>query len=231
MGATGAIHNYPSHLTLPVQCQAMFANSNQSRYIAPCQISINDNYVGWNEQSIWLWDSIQTWRIADTFQNRYKPIVELQSQISHNQSLSKRTFASLLKWVKEKKGTYKRYAMEDGLFCYRTDEYEYWRLCLSDVDSRNMVMHQNHDLAIAGHAAFVQIYGEIAQSYYWPSMSTYIHGYNPRHTALNHIPRSNISLWNHVLERLGSKNDKDVPKLLSEVSGRYIWKFWEGLCF
>jgi hypothetical protein len=80
-------------------------------------------------------------------------------------------FVDLIKEVGEKKGAYTRYTIEDGLLYYRTDEYEPWRLCLPDVDYRNTVIHENHDIPIAGHPGFIQTYSKIARSYYWPGMS------------------------------------------------------------
>jgi len=62
--------------------------------------------------------------------------------------------------------------INDKLLYYRTDEYENWRLCLSDVPYRQQVIHDNHDLAIAGHPGFIQTYNKIARLYYWPNMST-----------------------------------------------------------
>jgi transposase InsO family protein len=72
--------------------------------------------------------------------------------------------------VEEKKGTYTRYTIDDKLLHYRTDETEPWRLCLPDTEFRKTVIHENHDLPIAGHPGFVQTYSKIARSYYWPGM-------------------------------------------------------------
>ena len=80
-------------------------------------------------------------------------------------------FKSLIKEVEEKKGTFTRYTIENKLLYYRTDEYEPWRLCIPDIPYRNTVIHDNHDLPIAGHPGFVQTYSKIARSYYWPGMS------------------------------------------------------------
>jgi Integrase zinc binding domain len=77
----------------------------------------------------------------------------------------------LIKAVVEKKGAYTRYMIEDVLLYYRTDEYEPWRLCSPDIDYRNTVIHENHDIPIAGHPGFVQTYSKIARLYYWPGMS------------------------------------------------------------
>jgi len=72
--------------------------------------------------------------------------------------------------VEEKKGTYKRYTIENKLLYYRTDETEPWRLCLPDTEFRRTIIHENHDLPIAGHPGFVQTYSKIARAYYWPGM-------------------------------------------------------------
>ncbi len=82
----------------------------------------------------------------------------------------KEPFRSIFKEVGEKKGTYTRYTIEDKLLYYRTDETEPWRLCLPDTEFRKTVLHENHDLPIAGHPGFVQTYSKIARSYYWPGM-------------------------------------------------------------
>ena len=53
-------------------------------------------------------------------------------------------------------GTVTRYQLEkDGLLYYRTNEYEPWRLCLPDIPYRKRIIHENHDLPIAGHPGFV----------------------------------------------------------------------------
>ena len=80
-------------------------------------------------------------------------------------------FKSRIKEVEEKKGTFTRYTIENKLLYYRTDEYEPWRLCIPNIPYRNTVIHDNHDLPIAGHSGFVQTYGKIARSYDWPRMS------------------------------------------------------------
>ena len=80
-------------------------------------------------------------------------------------------FKSLIKEMEEKKGTFTRYTIENKLLYYRIDEYEPWRLCILNIPYRNTVIHENHDLPIAGHPGFVQIYSKIARSYYWPGMS------------------------------------------------------------
>ena len=79
-------------------------------------------------------------------------------------------FRSLIKEVGEKKGSYMRYTIENKLLYYRSDETEPWRLCLPDTEFRNTVIHENHDLPIAGHPGFVQTYSKIARAYYWPGI-------------------------------------------------------------
>jgi hypothetical protein len=64
--------------------------------------------------------------------------------------------------VKEREEPTNRYMVEDKLLYYRTDEYSHWRLCLPDIPFRNDVIHDNHDLAIAGHGAFMKTYSKIA---------------------------------------------------------------------
>ena len=84
----------------------------------------------------------------------------------------KEPFSSLIQRVGEKGGTTERYKIgKDNLLYYRTDEYEPWRLCLPDTPYRKKVIHENHDLAIAGHPGFIQTYAKIARLYYWPGMS------------------------------------------------------------
>jgi hypothetical protein len=60
--------------------------------------------------------------------------------------------------VEGKKGAFTRYTVENKLLYYRTDEYESWRLCIPDISYRNTIIHENHDLPIAGHPGFVQTY-------------------------------------------------------------------------
>ena len=63
-----------------------------------------------------------------------------------------------------------RYTVENGLLYYRTDEFGSWRLCLPDIPYRKTVIHDNHDLAIAGHPGYIKTYSRIARAYYWPNM-------------------------------------------------------------
>jgi len=79
-------------------------------------------------------------------------------------------FGSLIKEVGERKGTHTRYTIENKLLYYRADETEPWRLCLPNTEFRKTVIHENHDLPIAGHPGFIQTYSKIARAYYWPGM-------------------------------------------------------------
>ena len=63
-----------------------------------------------------------------------------------------------------------RYTIDNGLLYYRTDEFSPWRLCLPDIPYRKIVIHNNHDLAIAGHPGYIKTYAKIARTYYWPNM-------------------------------------------------------------
>ena len=63
-----------------------------------------------------------------------------------------------------------RYTIDNGLLYYRVDEFSPWRLCLPDIPYRKIVIHNNHDLAIAGHPGYIKTYAKIARTYYWPNM-------------------------------------------------------------
>jgi hypothetical protein len=76
----------------------------------------------------------------------------------------------LIKEVERREEPTKRYTMENGLLYYRTDEFGPWRLCLPDIPYRKTVIHDNHDLAIAGHPGYIKTYSRIARAYYWPNM-------------------------------------------------------------
>ena len=60
---------------------------------------------------------------------------------------------------------------KDKLLYYRTDEYEPSRLYLPDIPYRKNLIHENHDLAIAGDPGFLQTYAKIARLYFWLGMS------------------------------------------------------------
>src|ERR1700731_633811 len=72
----------------------------------------------------------------------------------------------------EEETTTTKYTVNDRLLYYRTDEYSPWRLCLPKTPFRDTVIHDNHDLAIAGHPGYAKTYAKIARSYYWPNIST-----------------------------------------------------------
>src|SRR5947207_2624401 len=77
---------------------------------------------------------------------------------------------NLIKEMEKQKEPMKRYMVENGLLYYRTDEFGSWRLCLPDIQYRNTMIHDNHDLAIAGHPGYIKTYSKIARTYYWPNM-------------------------------------------------------------
>jgi reverse transcriptase-like protein/integrase-like protein/gag-polyprotein putative aspartyl protease len=77
---------------------------------------------------------------------------------------------NLIKEVENKEEPTNRYIVEDGLLYYRTDEFGPWRLCLPDIPYRKIIIHNNHDLAIAGHPGYTKTYAKIARAYYWPNM-------------------------------------------------------------
>ena len=103
----------------------------------------------------------------------------------------KSPFKSLIKEMEKKKGTFTRYTIENKLLYYRIDEYESWRFCIPDIPYRNTVIHDNHDLPIAGHPGFVQTYSKIARSYYWPGISNDIRKYVKECDACQRTKASN----------------------------------------
>ena len=103
--------------------------------------------------------------------NAFSSLLSNSIQKSFITGYRKDSFKSLIKEVEEKKGTFTRYTIENKLLYCRIDEYEPWRLRIPNISYRNIVIHENHDLSIAGHSGFVQIYSKIARSYYWPGMS------------------------------------------------------------
>ena len=107
--------------------------------------------------------------------NALSPLPNKSLNATVIESYKKEPFRSLIQRVGEKGGTTERYKIgKDKLLYYRTDEYEPWRLCLPDIPYRKKVIHDNHDLAIAGHPGFIQTYAKIARLYYWPGMSANI---------------------------------------------------------
>jgi len=79
-------------------------------------------------------------------------------------------FDNLIKEVENNSEPTKRYALKDNLLYYRADEFSPWRLCLPDIPYRNTVIHDNHDLSVAGHPGYTKTYQRIARNYYWPKM-------------------------------------------------------------
>jgi transposase InsO family protein len=77
---------------------------------------------------------------------------------------------NLIKEVERRKEPTNRYTIDNSLLYYRTDEFSPWRLCLPDIPYRKIVIHNNHDLAIAGHSGYIKTYAKIARVYYWPNM-------------------------------------------------------------
>jgi len=78
----------------------------------------------------------------------------------------------LIKEVGRREEPTERYTMENGFLYYRTDEYSPWRLCLPEIPYRDTVIHDNHDLTIAGHPGYAKTYSKIARNYYWPNMGS-----------------------------------------------------------
>ena len=72
----------------------------------------------------------------------------------------------LIKEVKKREESTKRYTVEKGLLYYRMDEFGSWRLCLPDIPYRKTMIHDNHDLVIAGHPGYIKTYSRIARTYY-----------------------------------------------------------------
>ena len=79
---------------------------------------------------------------------------------------------NLIKEVESREEPTNRYTIEDNLLYYRTDEFGPWRLCLPDIPYRKTVIHNNHDLVIAGHPGYTKTYAKIARAYYWPNMGS-----------------------------------------------------------
>jgi hypothetical protein len=64
----------------------------------------------------------------------------------------------LIKEVEKREEPTNRYTVENGLLYYRKDEFGPWRLCLPDIPYRETVIHDNHDLAKAGHPGYMKTY-------------------------------------------------------------------------
>ncbi len=67
-------------------------------------------------------------------------------------------------------GESKRFKLDKGLLYYQADEYSPWRLCIPRGEICEAILHDNHDIAIAGHGGIAKTYSNIARSYYWPGM-------------------------------------------------------------
>ena len=78
-----------------------------------------------------------------------------------NSSLGK-----FIKKMKKREESINRYTIENGLFYYRTNEFESWKLCLSNISYHNVMIHDNHDLAITGNSGYIKIYSRTARNYY-----------------------------------------------------------------
>ena len=75
---------------------------------------------------------------------------------------------NLIKKMKKRKESTKRYTIEKGLLYYRTNEFGSWKLCLPNIQYHNTMIHDNHDL---GYSGYIKTYSRIARIYYWPNMS------------------------------------------------------------
>lgn len=64
----------------------------------------------------------------------------------------------------------KRFKLDKGLLYYQADEYSSWRLCIPRGEICEAILHDNHDIAIAGYGGIAKTYSNIARSYYWPGM-------------------------------------------------------------
>src|SRR5213078_3120564 len=96
------------------------------------------------------------------------PIRSLRQQVIHGYKTS--PLRNLIKEVESREEPMNRYTIDNGLLYYRVDEFSPWRLCLPDIPYRKTVIHNNHDLAIAGHFGYIKTYAKIARAYYWPNM-------------------------------------------------------------
>jgi hypothetical protein len=127
----------------------------------------------------------------------------------------------LIKEVEKHEEPTKRYTVEKGLLYYRTDEYGHWRLCLPDIQYRKTVIHDNHDLAIAGHPGFIKTYSKIARTYYWPNMGKDIRKHVQECDACQRTKPSNqppagrlhpLPIPGRPWESIGMDNLGPVPK-------------------
>ena len=130
----------------------------------------------------------------------------------------------LIKEVEKREEPTKRYTIENGLLYYRTDEFGPWRLCLPDIPYRKTVIHDNHDLAIAGHPGYIKTYSRIARTYYWPNMGKDIRKHVQECDACqrtkpsNHPPAGRLHplpIPGRPWESIGMDNLGPVPKSAS----------------
>jgi hypothetical protein len=120
--------------------------------------------------------------------------------------------------VEEKEEPTNKYIIDDGLLYYRTDEYSPWRLCLPDIPFRERVIHDNHDLTIAGHPGYAKTYSKITRNYYWPNISSDVRKHVQQCDACQRTKASNpipSRPWESIgMDFLGplpkSKTDNDM---------------------
>ena len=82
------------------------------------------------------------------------PIRSIQTQVINGYKNS--PLRNLIKEVESREEPTNRYTIEDNLLYYRTDEFGPWRLCLPDIPYHKTVIHNNHDLVIAGHPGYTK---------------------------------------------------------------------------
>jgi hypothetical protein len=76
------------------------------------------------------------------------------------------SFDNIIKMMKEKEESINKYIIDDGLLYYRIDEYNPWRLYLSDIPFHEIMIHDNHNLMIIGYPDYIKIYSKITRIYY-----------------------------------------------------------------
>ena len=96
------------------------------------------------------------------------PTRSLRTQIINGYRNS--PLGNLIKEMEKREESTKRYTIEKGLLYYRMDEFGSWRLCLPDISYHKIVIHDNHDLTIAGYSGYIKTYSRIARTYYWLNM-------------------------------------------------------------
>src|SRR5277367_4670024 len=93
------------------------------------------------------------------------PTRSLQTQVIKGYRNS--PLGKLIKEVERREEPTNRYTIEKGLLYYRTDEFGPWRLCLPDIPYSKTVIHDNHDLAIAGHPGYTPELRELTIGRTW----------------------------------------------------------------